>query len=187
VILSIFYVTVKIRTRDGRVLSLPSEDAYLCLTYAFVTLMMWIPFRMNTVYIKKIYFCPDLLNCEFHLGNYQNDIVLGIMFFIGYVYLTIGLLRKFQRQALALLGGFAVGATVATAIAVILYKEDVARWAETWQFYIRVMIVVLTLLFALWIRFNPRNVHDKDDEMEPKVVEGGSSIAKTATDRKQSS
>jgi hypothetical protein len=66
--------------------------------------MMWIPFRMNTVYIKKIYFCPDLLNCEFHLGNYQNDIVLGIMFFIGYVYLTIGLLRKFQRQALAFTG-----------------------------------------------------------------------------------
>ena len=54
VILSIFYVTVKIRTRDGRVLSLPSEDAHLCLTYAFVTLMMWIPFRMNTVYIKKL-------------------------------------------------------------------------------------------------------------------------------------
>jgi hypothetical protein len=164
VILSIFYVTVKIRTRDGRVLSLPSEDAYLCLTYAFVTLMMWIPFRMNTVYIKKLYFCPDLLDCVFRLGNYQNDIVLGIMFFIGYVYLTIGLLRKFQRQALALLGGFAVGATVATAIAVIVYNEDVARWAETWQFYIRVLIVVFTILFALWVRFNPRNVHDKDDE-----------------------
>jgi phosphotransferase system glucose/maltose/N-acetylglucosamine-specific IIC component len=88
------------------------------------------------------------------------------MFFIGYVYLTVGLLLKFHRLALALLAGFAVGATVATAIAVIVYSEDVARWAETWQFYIRVLIVVFTVLFALWVRFDPENVREKDEEEE---------------------
>jgi cyanate permease len=93
------------------------------------------------------------------------------MFFIGYVYLTVGLLRKFQRQALALLGGFAVGVTIATAIAIIVYSEDVARWAETWQFYVRVLIVVVTLLFALWVRFNPRNVHEGDDDKEIRSFE----------------
>lgn len=165
VILAIFYVTVKIRTpKDGRILTLPSEDSYLCLTYAFVTLMMWIPFRMNTVFIKKLYFCPDLTQCVFRIENYQNDIVLGIMFLIGYLYLTIGLLRKFQRQALALLGGFAVGAIVATAIAILVYHEEVARWAEAWQFYVRVLIIVVTILFALWVRFNPKNVHDGEDD-----------------------
>jgi hypothetical protein len=166
VILAIFYVTVKIRTKDGRLLTLPSEDSYLCLTYAFVTLMMWIPFRMNTVYLKKLYFCPDLANCVFRAENYQNDIVLGVMFFIGYVYLTIGLLRKFQRQALALLGGLAVGTCIAMTIAIIAYGEDVARWTETWQFYVRVLIVVVTVLFALWVRFNPKNVHEGDDEKD---------------------
>lgn len=166
VILAIFYVTVKIRTRDGQVHTLPSEDSYLCLTYAFVTLMMWIPFRMNTVYIKKLYFCPDLTQCVFRAENYQNDIVLGIMFFIGYLYLTIGLLRKFQRQALAFLGGFAVGTTIAVTIAIMVYGEEVARWTEAWQFYVRVLIIVVTILFALWVRFNPRNVHEGDDEKD---------------------
>lgn len=165
VILSIFYVTVRIRTpKDGRILVLPSEDSYLCLTYAFVTLMMWIPFRMNTIHLKKLYFCSDLAKCGFQSDNYQNDIVLGIMFLIGYLYLTIGLLRKFRRLALAFMGGVAAVATVATTIAIIVYSEDIARWAETWQFYVRVLIVVVTILFALWVQFNPKNVHQDDDD-----------------------
>lgn len=63
-ILAMFYVTVRIRRpQDGRVLVIPSEDAYLCLTYAFITLMLWIPFRMNTIYIKNIYILsqPDVM------------------------------------------------------------------------------------------------------------------------------
>jgi hypothetical protein len=165
VILAIFYVTVRIRTpKDGRILVLPSEDSYLCLTYAFVTLMMWIPFRMNTIYLKKLYFCPDLAKCAFQSDNYQNDIVLGIMFLIGYLYLTIGLLRKFRRLALAFMGGVAAAATIATTIAIVVYSEDIARWAETWQFYVRVLIVVVTILFALWVQFDPKNVHQDDDD-----------------------
>jgi uncharacterized membrane protein YkgB len=99
----------------------------------------------------------------FQTDYYQNDIVLGIMFLIGYLYLTVGLLRKFRRLALAFMGGVAAVATIATTIAIIIYSEDIARWAETWQFYVRVLIVVTTILFALWVQFNPKNVHEDDD------------------------
>jgi hypothetical protein len=163
VILAIFYVTVRIRRPDGREVTLPSEDAYLCLTYAFVTLMVWIPFRMNTIHIKKLYFCPDLTQCSFRAEYYQNDIVLGVMFLIGYLYLTVGLLRKFRRLALTVMGGAAVASTIATTIAIVVYSDDIARWAETWQFYVRVLIVVVTILFALWVQFDPNRVHEDDD------------------------
>jgi low affinity Fe/Cu permease len=86
------------------------------------------------------------------------------MFLIGYLYLTVGLLRKFHRLSLAFLGGIAVAATIATTIAIIVFSADIARWAETWQFYVRVLIVVVTILFALWVQFNPKNVHQDDDD-----------------------
>ena len=169
VILAIFYVSQSVRAADGRVLKLPSEDTYICLTYAFVTLMIWVPFRLNTVYIKNLYFCPDLANCTFQAQYYQNDIVLGVMFLIAYIYLTAGLVRKFRRLALSIMGIAAVAGAVSSAVLIVVYSDVIARMAQSWQFYLRVLIVVLAILFALWMQFDPERVHDRDDDEEDAV------------------
>ena len=173
VILAMFYVSDKVRRpSDGRILTLPREDAYLCLTYAFVTLMMWVPFRLNTVHLKKLYFCPDITRCSFQAEHYQNDIVLGVMFLIGYVYLTAGLLRKFHRRAQSIVGGAAMMGTVASAFVIFAYSSDIVRMAQSWQFYLRVIIVVLTVLFALWLQFDPNRVRGRDEDEEDNANNG---------------
>ena len=96
VVLSIFHVAVQIRRPlDNMLLQIQREDAYLCMTYAFVTLILWIPFRMNTVFFEDLYFCPQL-PCTGDPVNYMHDFVLGAMLLLGYLYLTTGLLLKYR-------------------------------------------------------------------------------------------
>lgn len=165
IILSIFYTENQVRRPNGTILKLPSEDAYLCLTYAFVTLMAWVPFRINTANIKKIYFCVDVTNCEWNIAAYQNDIVLGIMFFIGYLYLTQGLLRNFQRVAQTVFGAGVVVAIVVCAVLAVIHGDQIAQMADNWRFYVRVGIVVFTILGALWFHFDPANIRRKESRL----------------------
>src|SRR5262249_53020598 len=61
VVLAGFFLAVRIRDpRSQEARRLPSEDAFICLTYSLATLMTWIPFRMNTEYFKYIYQCTQL-------------------------------------------------------------------------------------------------------------------------------
>src|SRR5262249_36903354 len=148
---SIFYVVAKIRRpHDDLVLSLPTENAYLCLTYSLVTLMVWIPFRMNTVSTKRLYFCPDLEQCDPGPVLYFNDAVLGIMLLIGYAYLTVGLLVRYRRMALAVEGALTALVTAISATLVVLYSNQVAVLSEFWQFYLGLSILAITALTALW-------------------------------------
>jgi hypothetical protein len=166
VILSMFYARVPITRDDHSTLRLPSEDAYLCLTYAFVTLMIWLPFRMNTVYIKKLYFCSDLQDCSFDINNYQNDLLLGLILLIGYCYLTVQLLREFNRRKISLLGGAVTAAIVICGAAIVNFSDATVRLAESWQFYVRFCIVVFIVLTALWFQFNPEYIHRRDIEKD---------------------
>lgn len=88
------------------------------------------------------------------------------MFLICYLYLTVGLLRKFQRLALTVIGGAVVAAIVATATAIVKYGDDVARMTETWQFYVRFSILVFTLLAALWFQFNPNYIRRRENDAD---------------------
>jgi hypothetical protein len=164
VVLSMFYAKVPFRRDDYSVLKLPSEDAYLCLTYAFVTLMVWIPFRLNTVYIKNLYFCADLNKCALSITKYQNDILLLLVLTIGYGYLTFQLLRQFDRRLIALFGAGATTVILACVASIIAYSDSVVRLADTWQFYFRCSILVVVLLIALWFQFNPEYIRRREFE-----------------------
>ena len=164
VVLSMFYAKVPFRRDDHSVQKLPSEDAYLCLTYAFVTLMVWIPFRLNTVYIKNLYFCADLNRCQLSINNYQNDILLLLVLAIGYGYLTFQLLRQFDRRLIALFGAGATAAILACAASIIAFSDSVVRLADTWQFYFRCSILIFVLLIALWFQFNPEYIRRREFE-----------------------
>jgi hypothetical protein len=167
VIMSVFYVTVQIRRpSDDAVLRLPSEDAYLCLTYSFVTLMVWVPFRMNTIFFKNLYFCEALDNCAVSATLYLNDWVLGVMLLIGYLFLTVGLLVKYRRLVLGFLGASAVATIVLGAFAVFRFSADIAQLTDLWQFYVGVSIPSIVIMLALWYQFDPSVVHFNDFKKE---------------------
>src|ERR1700720_3084346 len=41
--------------------------------------MVWVPFRMNTIYFKHLYYCADLRQCSLSADHYLYDSILGIM------------------------------------------------------------------------------------------------------------
>jgi hypothetical protein len=166
--MSVFYVTVQIRRpSDDAVLRLPSEDAYLCLTYSFVTLMVWVPFRMNTIYFKNLYFCETLeQGCKVNPVLYLNDWVLGTMLLIGYVFLTVGLLVKYHRLVLGLLSAAAVATIILGAFAVFRFSADIAQLTDLWQFYVGLSIPSIVIMVALWYQFDPSVVHFNDFKKE---------------------
>jgi hypothetical protein len=168
VIMSVFYVTVQIRRpSDDAVLRLPSEDAYLCLTYSFVTLMVWVPFRMNTIYFKNLYFCETLeKGCKVDPVLYLNDWVLGTMLLIGYVFLTVGLLVKYHRLVLGLLSAATVATIILGAFAVFRFSADIAQLTDLWQFYVGISIPSIVVMLALWYQFDPSVVHFNDFKKE---------------------
>jgi hypothetical protein len=167
--MSVFYVMVKIRRPDDDdVLRLPSEDAYLCLTYSFVTLMAWLPFRANTLYFKKLYFCASP-GCSVPPIFYLNDGVIGAMLIISYIFVTVGLLLNYPRLALALLGAFSVLALFVCAFLIFLFGDDIASLSSRWQFYLGISIPSVLVMSALWYLFDPSYKAEADDGQEGEV------------------
>lgn len=168
VAMAVFFVTVQIRrASDDEVLKLPSEDGYLCLTYAFVSLMLWVPFRMITVYNKSLYYCSDLgAGCGLEVSHYLNDLVIGAVFLLGFVYLTAGLLFRYRRLLLAGLGAIAFLTISGLAVIVIGYAEHIAPLADMWQFYVGIAIPAIFILMALWFQFDPAVVRFNDFKRE---------------------
>jgi hypothetical protein len=163
IVMAIFYVTVKIRSPYNTELRIPVEDSYFCLTYAFVTMMIWIPFRMNTTYVKHIYFgCDNTNPCAPGLLDYSKDLILFIMLLLAYVYLTAGLFYKYRRWVMGFLGAAAVVLIISIAIAVVWFNQRIAPLTEQWPFYVGISIVVITMLLALWLQFDPAIVRLKD-------------------------
>jgi hypothetical protein len=146
---TVVYSIVKIRRADDTELTIPREDLYLCLTYAFVTMMIWIPFRLNTVYMKHLY-CVGADNCTTDFSFYYKDIFVFIVLFITFVFLITSLVYKNRRMSQGILGGAAVLAVVAIVVFVLVYRQTVSVLTEYWQFYTDISIVVIVVLFALW-------------------------------------
>jgi hypothetical protein len=174
ILMSIFYITVSIRrAHDGRVRSIPSEDAYLCLTYAFLALLLWLPFRINTIHIKVLYSC-EIYPCAGEIGPYIKDIVFAVALVIAFAYLTAGLLVRYHRIALSILGGAAIALFWSGAVAVYLFPDAVARLAEQWQTFIGIAILLILVLLGLWYQFDPAIVRFNDfrnDQMKQDIGE----------------
>jgi TIR domain len=184
--MAVFYVTVRIRRPDNTVLKIPSEDAYLCLTYAFVIFMVWVPFRMNTIYFKDLYYCADLRQCSLSADHYLYDIILGIMLLMAYLYLTVGLLIQYRRTALSLLGTAFILLITVSAFAVARFAANVAQLAELWQFYIAIAIPTIVIFSALWWQFDPSFVRLKDFRrtVEYETSEEGEALEKDVERRR---
>jgi hypothetical protein len=162
VVLSGFYLAVRIRDpRSQEARRLPSEDAFICLTYSLATLMTWIPFRMNTEYFKYIYQCREL-PCDLDPTNYLPDMLLGSMLFCGYLFCTLGLLAKYRRVVLSILGATTIGLCAAAGWAVYNFRDVIARLTEFWQFYAVISVPSIALFFVLWLAFDPRLIHKSD-------------------------
>jgi hypothetical protein len=167
VVMSIFYSMVQIRRPDDdSVLRLPSENAFLCLTYTFVTIMIWIPFRINTDYFKYLYSCRNYGSCKPDFQLYFTDVSMAAMLLLCYLFLTAGLVRKFGRMALALLGAFATATSLLIAFMVYYFRDQIAPATGSARFFLMVSLPTLAMMFALWYRFNPSTVHFNDFKKE---------------------
>ena len=164
IIMSVIYAVVNIRRpRDDRILRVPSEDAFLCLSYAFVTLMLWVPFRMSTTNIKSLYACSDLTRwCGPGWETYVKDGALGLTLFLAYSALTVGMLWNHRRLLLGFLATIAVTLVAGCAAAVLAFPEAVARVTDIWQFWVAAAIPISIMLLALWYQFDPAIVRFND-------------------------
>ena len=93
------------------------------------------------------------------------------MLLFAYVFLTAGLLHKYRRLALSLLGSAAVALLVATAVAVIWFNYIIAVLTEELSFYLITSIIVIAILIALWFQFDPAFVRRRDFEKEDLDVD----------------
>lgn len=165
--MSLFFVVASLRNeREDWMQKLPSEDAYLCLTYAFVSLMFWVPFRMVTNYVKQQYFCADLANCPIDVSVYFNDFLIGGIFTFGYLCMAAGLMMKHRRLGLGFLGGMTIAAIVFLSWGVLQYGGVIADLAGSWRFYLAVGMCSMLILSLLWYQFDPSIVRFNDFRRE---------------------
>lgn len=156
------YSVVSIRRpRDGRVLRVPNEDAFLCLMYAFITALVWVPFRMVTNSIKFSYNCGEA-GCVPLWEFFVKDGGLGLAFVALYVALTVGMLRNHRRLLLGFLGTTVVCLFCALALVVYLFHEKLAEFANYWQFWLVVSLLIGLVLIVLWYQYDPAIVRFKD-------------------------
>jgi hypothetical protein len=163
VMMASFYSMVALRDPNSdAIITLPREDAALCLTYSLGTLMTWLPFRMNTEYAKFLYQCLDPANCTLDPALYLPDLLLGIMLLLSYTFITVCLIVQYRRVALTFLGLVMVAASLSGAILVFYHRETIARLAELWQFYVLLAIPSVAILVTFWFLFDPAAVHSRD-------------------------
>jgi TIR domain len=164
IIMAIIYAAVSIRRpRDGKVLRVPNEDAFLCLTYAFVTLLVWVPFRMTTNSIKFSYYCADVLKgCGPIQETFFKDFGLGLALLIGYSAVTLGMLWNHRRMLLGFVGTLAVCLISGCAVAAALYHQTLSQLTDYWQFWLAVSLLAYLMLIALWYQYDPAIVRFRD-------------------------
>ncbi|HVQ08037.1 MAG TPA: toll/interleukin-1 receptor domain-containing protein [Allosphingosinicella sp.] len=163
VAMAAFFASANLRrAEDDRILLRPSEEGYLCLTYAFVTLLVWVPLRMITVYSKHLYYCENLSSCSANPSIFLTDWSFGFVLLIGYAFVTTGLFRRFKRIGLGFLSIFCVTFILAIAWIVYYYGEMVSGTNGIWQFYLAVTIPSIYIMMALWFQFNPSVVRFND-------------------------
>lgn len=118
--------------------------------------MIWVPFRINTDYFKYLYSCEDYGNCPgAGLELYLTDVVLAVTLLICYAFLTIGLVVKYRRLALGLLGAFAVALTLVGAFLIYWFRTEIAQISDSWRFSVAISIPVILVMLALGYAFDP--------------------------------
>jgi hypothetical protein len=164
ILMAIIYAMISIRRpRDGRTLRVPSEDAFLCLSYGFVTLLVWVPFRMTTNSIKFSYYCVDIRTaCGPIPETFMKDTAFGLAILAGYVALTVGMLWNHRRLLLGFIGTVAVCLIVACTLAVYRYHQTISQLCDYWQFWLAISLLGSLMLVALWYQYDPAIVRFKD-------------------------
>jgi hypothetical protein len=164
IVMSIFFVMVQIRRPDDdSVLRLPSEVAYLCLTYTFVAVMIWIPFRINTDYFKYLYSCENYGRCPgLALKLYFADGVLATALLICYAFLSVGLIYRYGRFALGMVSALAIALTLLGAFLIYWFRATLAQLTDSSQFSVGISIPILLAMIALGYSFDPSVVRFND-------------------------
>ena len=165
--MAIYFTMVSLRDpTDASIKRTPREDALLCLTYSMATVMTWIPFRMVTEYVKYLYSCPDISDdfakCGFDITLYMPDLLLAALLLVGYLFVTVAMMRDYRRLALAFYGALMTAAALFGAFAVYRFHEQVVQLAGYWQFYVVIAVPSILLLLSLWYLFDPSAVRFKD-------------------------
>jgi len=161
--MAIFFVAVRLRRpTDDTELKRPSEEGYLYLTLAFLSLMWWVPFRMLTISTKLLYNCGHIGQCPTDYAKYMNDFVLGAALIIGYACVAGGLLIQFRRVALTVLGLFCVLSLLGIGTLALFHGADFISQVGEWRFDLAVAIPAIFILMMLWFQFNPAFVRSKD-------------------------
>ncbi len=175
--MAIYFSMVSLRDpNDDSIKVRPREDALLCLTYSMATVMTWIPFRMVTEYVKFLYRCSDISNnfgkCSFDITKYMPDLLLTSLFLVGYLFVTIAILREYRRFALAFYGSAMTAIALLAGYAVYHFHEQVVSLAGYWQFYLVVVVPSILLLLSLWYLFDPSAVHSRDRQRDLGIFDG---------------
>ena len=157
------------RALDDSDVTIPREDTFLALSFAFVTLMLWVPFRMVTVYFKTTYlFKRDPEDATPYDGitigliNYLNDVVFAVVLAGSYLVLMAMMSVRFGRIGLSAVGSLAIFLVAGLAYLVYANARYVSTLVGYWQFYMGVAIPLLLVLFALGHFFNPATVRLRD-------------------------
>jgi hypothetical protein len=175
--MAVYFAMVSLRDpKDDSVKRTPREDALLCLTYSMATVMTWVPFRMVTEYIKFLYWCPDITgnfkSCRFDVTLYMPDLLLAALLLVGYLFVTIAILREYHRFALAFYGSTMIAITLLGAFAVYRFHEQVIVLVGYWQFYLVVVVPSVLLLLSLWYLFDPSAVRSRDRQRDLGIFHG---------------
>jgi hypothetical protein len=170
IIMAIIYAAVSIRRpRDGKILKNPNEDAFLCLTYGFITMLVWVPFRMTTNSIKFSYYCADVVRgCGPIQETFNKDFAFGFALLVGYVALTVGLLWNHRRMLLGFVGTLAVSFIGGCALAAARYHRTLSQLTDYWQFWLAASGLTCLMLGALWYQYDPAIVRLRDLLDRPK-------------------
>ena len=169
--MAIYFTMVSLQDPgDASVKKTPREDALLCLTYSMATVMTWVPFRMVTEYVKYLYSCQDISDdfskCGFIIPYYMPDLLLTALFMVGYLFVTIAMLREYRRLALTLYGTTMMAIALLAGFAVYRFHGQVTLLAGYWQFYIVVAVPAVLLLLSLWYLLDPSAVRLRDLKRE---------------------
>jgi hypothetical protein len=163
VLMAGIYTAISIRRpRDGRVLRVPNEDAFLCLMFGCIAALVWVPFRMVTNSIKLSYYCVDGTKCAPIWEFYLKDGSLALAFVAGYVALAVGMLWNHKRLMLGVIGTTAVSSFCGLALTVFLFHKKIAELADFWQFWLAVSLLISLVLILLWYQYDPAIVRFKD-------------------------
>jgi hypothetical protein len=169
--MAMIYTTISIRRpRDGKILRVPNEDAFLCLMYGFITVLIWIPFRLTTNSVKFSYYCTDVGDCGPIAETFMKDVPFGLTILAAYVAVTVGILWNHKRLLLGSLGTIVVCLIVVGTWAVYAYHPTISRLTDYWQFWLAVSLLASLMLTALWYQFDPAIVRFKDFQRSGRRV-----------------